>query len=303
VSDKPTLSIETLQDVVRTRFSAAAGPLQQLIEGEESQAFWFRDSGGDFVLRVHASPEGFWKDAYARAHFASPDLPIPEVLEVGQIDPAHAFCVSQKLPGVTLQDCSDETIDRLLGQTDNVLRCIHDCDVSGTTGYGNFDASGAGKFATWRAFLLSVLTPKDDQWPLVRERSDPHLVDDLIHAVERLTAHCPEERRLIHADFGSNNVLTDGQSITGVLDWEEAAYGDPVFDLRSFWSPWLTCIRKQTDYWDKTAFTIPNYRERKLCYDLRTGLAEIYENALDGGTKTLRWVERRSWELLGSHVL
>ena len=67
------------------------------------------------------------------------------MLEVGQIDPAHAFCVSQKLPGVTLQDCSDETIDRLLGQTDNVLRCIHDCDVSGTTGYGNFDASGAGK--------------------------------------------------------------------------------------------------------------------------------------------------------------
>ena len=47
----------------------------------------------------------------------------------------------------------------------------------------------------------------------------------------KLIEYCPEEHKLVHGDFGSNNVLTDGQKITGVLDWDCALYGDPLFDV------------------------------------------------------------------------
>ncbi|GAA2701992.1 phosphotransferase family protein [Actinoplanes palleronii] len=35
----------------------------------------------------------------------------------------------------------------------------------------------------------------------------------------------------IHGDFQLTHVFTDGDALTGVLDWSEAAPGDPMFDL------------------------------------------------------------------------
>ncbi len=35
----------------------------------------------------------------------------------------------------------------------------------------------------------------------------------------------------MHGDFGSNNVLADGTVTTGVIDWGEAMFGDPRYDI------------------------------------------------------------------------
>ena len=41
----------------------------------------------------------------------------------------------------------------------------------------------------------------------------------------------PRAARLLHLDFHPLNILTDGQAITGVVDWVNAAAGDPRQDL------------------------------------------------------------------------
>jgi aminoglycoside phosphotransferase (APT) family kinase protein len=38
---------------------------------------------------------------------------------------------------------------------------------------------------------------------------------------------------LLHGDPGSHNFLVDGSGIRGVIDWEDALSGDPIFDLAS----------------------------------------------------------------------
>ncbi|MFB6360651.1 MAG: phosphotransferase family protein [Halobacteriales archaeon] len=48
---------------------------------------------------------------------------------------------------------------------------------------------------------------------------------------------------LLHGDFGEGNVVYDGQTVSGVLDWEHAFVGHPEYDLcraevRYFWSQW-----------------------------------------------------------------
>ncbi|WP_439897592.1 phosphotransferase, partial [Escherichia coli] len=69
-------------------------------------------------------------------------------------------------------------------------------------------------------------------------------VADMAGRCAELARHCPNVRALVHADFGSNNVLTDGHRITGVIDWSEAMYGDPLYDIANilFWRPWLDCM-------------------------------------------------------------
>ena len=40
---------------------------------------------------------------------------------------------------------------------------------------------------------------------------------------------------LLHGDLGSHNVLTDGDRLLALIDWEDALAGDPVYDV-AFWA-------------------------------------------------------------------
>jgi hygromycin-B 4-O-kinase len=49
--------------------------------------------------------------------------------------------------------------------------------------------------------------------------------------IRALIRYIPEERKLVHGDYGYGTVLSDHQEITGVLDWESALFGDPLYDI------------------------------------------------------------------------
>jgi aminoglycoside phosphotransferase (APT) family kinase protein len=49
--------------------------------------------------------------------------------------------------------------------------------------------------------------------------------------LERHRPQAPPTQALVHGDFRMGNLAVEGDRITGVLDWEMAAPGDPVADL------------------------------------------------------------------------
>jgi aminoglycoside phosphotransferase (APT) family kinase protein len=48
---------------------------------------------------------------------------------------------------------------------------------------------------------------------------------------DRLPGLRPASPALVHIDYWPGNILWDGERITAVADWEEAAYGDPGIDV------------------------------------------------------------------------
>jgi hypothetical protein len=50
-------------------------------------------------------------------------------------------------------------------------------------------------------------------------------------ALERGVLRRPNADVLLHGDFWPGNVMFNGGEIAAVLDWEDAAYGDPLVDL------------------------------------------------------------------------
>ncbi len=268
--------------------------------GEESQAFSFECEGASYVFRTNRSARGFQKDSYAYSHFCSVKVPIPRVIEIGQIDEQHAYCISEKMPGFTLQDADSKTLKGLLQPVSETWLAISDTDISSTSGFGDIDVTGQGRYSSWREYLLSILDSSYYDWDSVFRHVDKGLVNDLMAAFIALIQHCPEERRLVHGDFGSNNVLTYGYNITAVLDWDNAKYGDPLFDVANayFWRTWLECMDLQADYYEVHLSTLPHYHERILCYQLRIGLDEIYDNAIHQDSRTTAWVARRCTEIL-----
>lgn len=61
---------------------------------------------------------------------------------------------------------------------------------------------------------------------------DHPLAGDLLAKVRKLRASAAEhERTLIHADLWPGNTMWRGSKLVAVVDWEDAAFGDPMTDV------------------------------------------------------------------------
>lgn len=295
---KPSLSAQAILEFLKSRFGNEVTAFSPLPEGDESQAWRFVHEGRPLVIRVNRSRAGFEKDAFAYQKFAHSRLPIPEVIDIGQIDDFF-YCISEYLPGTTLQDLCPHELPGLLEPAARVLESIAQCDISGITGSGLFTAQGAGDYDGWRDFLMSAADPDCCDWSSFRSEVDMRIVDCALDRVAGLALECPEIRALIHGDFGSNNVLAHGDRISGVLDWSDAMIGDPLWDVANifFWRTCLDCMEQQAAYFEQH-LDFRAISGRMHCYQIRIGLDQIYSNLAGGNAPAALWAQNRCRQVL-----
>ncbi|WP_054311149.1 phosphotransferase [Mesorhizobium sp. 1M-11] len=290
---KPKLSPQAIASAVERDL----GPIStwtSVSEGEESQAFGIRLADEDLILRINRLTEGFQKEAFCYRHFTSASLPIPQILSIGEVD-GHAYCVSRRAAGKTLQDLSPAELPPVVARVDEVMRAIAEAPLHGTEGFGRFDANGIGEHESWRGFLAAVADPRRHDWKGCEPAVERRWVDRHLHLLGVLISQCPETRGLVHGDFGSNNVLTDSLAITGVIDWSEALFGDPLYDVANifFWRPWLACMEAQARFFEEHRLDIMSNAQALRCYQLRIGLQQVFECAVAGDTTDLQWAMAR----------
>jgi len=193
---------------------------------------------------AHAA-EGFAKDDYAWRHFASPALPIPRIVATGRTA-GGAFAIGERAAGYTLAECSPAERRALLPATLDTLDAIARADVYASRGYGNWGGDGNGGSASWRDYLAAIVENHAEgfhrDWHALFRDSflEREVYEAVYRRMLRLAAHCPEERALIHNDYQFENILAEGGRITGVIDWANALYGDPLYDVArlAWWSTW-----------------------------------------------------------------
>jgi len=289
---KPVVT-ESEAEALLTALMPGFTGLEPLAEGDDSRAFGFRHGDEAFVLRLNRDGSGFDKDAFVQRRFAAPALPIPEILRVERRADGLALCLSRRAPGITLQNLDEDGLALAVAPTAAVLEAIGSADLAGTAGYGRFEAAGRGAQASWQAFLREPLgwtgLPADDT------------VGRILDRLAALAGRCPEERRLVHGDFGSNNVLAEDGRITAVIDWSEALFGDPLYDVANilFWRPWLACMERQAAFLETHRLWPVEARDRLHCYQLRIGIDEIRQSLAAGAAEDLAWAMRRSAAILG----
>jgi hygromycin-B 4-O-kinase len=296
---KTAVASARVQAFVRSRLPAVSefGPIS---EGEESQAFSFNSDGNPRVIRVGCSHRPFALDAYAGDHFASSNLPIPAVLDLGWLDSSHAYCVSVRVAGRTLTHAKAAQMRLLLEPLTEVWRAVGCVDISRTSGYGHFDERGQATCTSWRGFLRAVLSDVQSQHASTAERIDRQLLRDLHRGFDSLIDDCPEERKLVHGDFVAENVLADKGVVTGLIDWAYPMYGDPLYDIATahFWRLVFGSMSIPDDYWQTQLAALPGFRERTRCYALHLALVYLYGHTIDGEEWMLRRLHQRCPQLL-----
>jgi aminoglycoside phosphotransferase (APT) family kinase protein len=203
---------------------------------------------GRWILRANAAGDflhdlTFHLDAWAGARVKDEDVPavIVRHVDLSRTVVPFDFQVADQSSGVTLDRYNDDEprMRRLLHQLGRVVAQIHGIPLSG---YGLLDArrpaSGIGPprgaWNTWAEYIRLNLDAHLDactRWGdltlvgagVLRSAFERH--DDCLNL---------SSGSLLHGDLGSHNVLTDGERLLGLIDWEDALAGDPVFDIASW---------------------------------------------------------------------
>lgn len=176
-----------------------------------------------------------------------------------------AYAVSGRVRGTALDDLSGEAVARTLP---SLLRAL---DAAGTSGYGIWTPDGRAPQASWPEALLAIgtETPRVPGWRAALVDSGIGLgpVEAGLSALAALTPCLPDARRLIHGDLLSRNVLAGEAGITGVLDWGNALYGDPLYDAAWLlhWWPWYPGWRPGISTRPCSPTGVPPGRPRPTC--------------------------------------
>jgi len=290
------------------------GPITDLASlrgGYWSSAYSYRAGGRDLVVRFGQKREGYEMDQRA-AQWAGPELPIPEVLAVGDAL-GGAFAISVRHEGQFLEDvsvddapASGSAVARLLAG----LRAVPAPPGSPSSWYPPGEDP---ETSTWRQWLLDSLVD-DPQRTVSGWRAtlaaDPEL-DDLYRRCEQriggLLAACPERRDLVHGDLLHQNVLLsdDWSRVTGVFSWKCSVLGDFLFDVAwcTFWSAWHPGIAA-IDLWGRTLADpsltdlLDDASARHHCYELVIGTNHLGWHTWTGDRHELHRVAEHTAAIL-----
>jgi len=300
---KPEVADREVVALVSTFFDAPVTRIDTPQTGQIARTFFCTVNGREYVVRFNRDNMGanLPKEAYIYAHYASPRIPIPEILHVGRHSGLH-YAISRRVPGAPLVALPYAAYRRMIPAFLDTLDAIHAAEVTDTRGYGTFDNEGIGLFTSWRESLAVI---REEEAPGSFYEAWHHLFEDSI--LERdvfdtvyarmidLLAYCPEERYLVHGGPDLSNVVGHEGRITGVLDWINAMYGDFVYDFAGldFWTPGEGYAALCRSRYRARAEIPPAYDERMLCYGFYHGLSALRFFAHAGDLSGYQWARDR----------
>lgn len=257
-----------LEATVEKAFSAAAVSAVRAVpsEGPHLVASVHTADGGRFALKCAPTADGDGVLArevgvmnYLRRRT---DVPVPEVVDVDLdgTERSPPYFTSRWVEGATLREATRATtlsvqmeLFRRLGGTLATLHRGTAFDAPGTavpSGPGSLDVRPA---PSWPELFAEELA--EHVAALCGTRFEPlseEVWDSLAGRLPRLdTGEAPA---LLHGDVGEGNVVYDGTTVEGLLDWERAFVGHPEYDLcraevRYFWNLWGEADTLQSSFY------------------------------------------------------
>jgi hygromycin-B 4-O-kinase len=295
---------------LRKRFGEGVDMGEDLPQGEWSRAYAFRDDGRDLVVRFNPERHAFDVDLLA-LRYASPDLPIPAVLEVGETDGGY-YAISERAFGDFLEELTPERMEAVVPSLLDTLDALRTADTSGSRGFGPWDQRGDGRNRDWPAFLLDVDAGTPDAFrstwrrDLARSSVAEPAFGAGMRELEALAPRCPNHRSLIHSDLLYHNAFVSGARITALIDWQCALFGDHLFELAwfTFWAPWHPGIAaaglrdRALERWRGAGVDLTDADLRLRCYETRIGVSHLIYNAWRHDLVNLEATARRLLRVL-----
>jgi hygromycin-B 4-O-kinase len=307
-SGKPRIANEIVLALLREQVGAPIEDLAIVAGGQVAQTYAFTAHGMRYIVRfAQHMLTNLDKERFIQGLLASSNVPIPPILYVGRLGELH-YAISRRMPGRPLTELSPDEYEATIPALTRTLDALHAVDVGATSGYGIFSDDGAGLYRSWRRYLAAI-REEDPEWDFYGKWHSlfetTFLERDVWEAVyARMVAlldSCPEDRHLVHGNYGFGNALAEDGRITAVLDWVDAKYGDFLYDVAwlDFWSPDRDFRALFAARYTDRGVETPNYGERILCYECYIALDALRFFAKRESEESYCWARERIQPLLG----
>lgn len=273
---------------LRTRYGPDVADLIPIAHGEWSAAFAFRHDQADLVVRFGNHPDDFARDRFA-AGYASPVLPIPRILEIGEALGCH-YAVSERAFGGFLDHLDEAGMRRTLPALFAALDAARAVPLP-TGRYGGLDDRGLAPFPTWRDHLLAFTDEpgRTGGWRVNLAASPTGIgpFDEAYAVLQSLIPDAAVEPHLIHSDLLNFNVLVENHRPSAFLDWGCATAGDHLYDLAwiLFYQPWypawsaIDFRAEALRHHASIGLVVPDFDVRLRCCQIHIGLGHQAYNA------------------------
>jgi len=236
---------DTLAELIRRHFPSLRGApsFERIRTGKFNTSFWVEADDRQFVLRI-APPSDAVFVFYERAMMRQEPLlhslirsltrvPVAEILAFddsrGLID--RDYIVMERLPGRPLTEAPMANVDRVLNQMGEYLAQVHALQED-RYGYLGAHRPMEPQGGWTDAFLIMWGKLIDDvvsagYYSAEESRLMKQLLDGRLSLFDRRVP-----ASLLHMDVWHQNILVDeAGTVTGVVDWDRALWGDPEIEF------------------------------------------------------------------------
>jgi len=204
------------------------------------------DGGASLCLRIFAAGRLPWETERNALARVSASLPVPEVLLAGRgnSDFSYPYLVYRWIDGITLNELRrKETPAALLSVAEALGGLLAGVASFSFADGSNGEPNGVHSMLSPIEALLSI-NEKMLLSGLARKRLGSALADGMWRRLEASADRlCKLDgfARLVHGDFGGRNILVapsegGGWRVSGLIDWEGAFSGSPLWDVGSLFS-------------------------------------------------------------------
>jgi len=186
-------------------------------------------------------------------------IPAPRVVFFRKSKEGRNYCLMEGLPGNPMMDMLNKNTpisDRVIDESLSILKIFS--EIKGRFGFFSHDPRIHITYDNYFDFINDVVI--DSLIRLNKRGHEIHNLVSLIKSWKRKESH--REFSFCHNDFTPKHILTDGNSITGIIDYEWSAFGNSVLD----YVRWLTALAQHK---------IPYKNLSKIYLGMPSGSAEI----------------------------
>jgi aminoglycoside phosphotransferase (APT) family kinase protein len=244
------LRLMTTNDtIIANAVKRACGvPLHQktrITEGFSNEVYAASTIDDQYVIvRIHWYESPYFEaEQWALQQCAQRGLPTPKMVFLQHHIPGdipRSLCVETRLEGVTLHSLlatvsppADQTC-QLLNEAGSLLAQVHQIP---TVGFGRINGHGIAEASSWQAFIER--TPREQVYQAAQHIG---ILASDVTAAYRVLQHysglwATIKPCLLHGDVSLQHFMVHQNHISGMIDFEFPASGDPAMDLAA-WGYW-----------------------------------------------------------------
>lgn len=214
------MDIQALVDSINVKHGTSFSLQGRYPTGENQGAYALSDDTGvGYVLKLNDRPS--WLRSLHRAqqitnHLAARGVPVPNYVLADTRADKITYWIQTALPGAPPEELSLSHAEQLV---DFVDRQTRQTLVTGSNWSGYVHAVVFAGHSGWQ----DSLTQYTDETRAVLARLKQRMVGK-----EQVALRTDD---ICHGDMGTDNVLVEGSTVSGIVDWDAAGEGDRALDL------------------------------------------------------------------------